>query len=83
MVLRLKEVGIGHALVQVSGADTIVVELSPIDKPIRVIDLLQSTGQLEMIDPQGQYLPPGTVVWMVSCLINGVSKPLASQKNSS
>ena len=29
------------------------------------------------------WAPPGTVVWMDSCLINGFSKPLASQKNSS
>jgi preprotein translocase subunit SecD len=54
--------GVSEPLIQTRGSDQIIVELPGVDDPQEAIAILQQTALLEIIDPLGQYLPPGTVV---------------------
>ena len=59
---RVNGLGVSEPLIQTRGADQIIVELPGVDDPQEAITILQQTALLEIIDPLGQYLPPGTVV---------------------
>ncbi|MGH2615358.1 MAG: protein translocase subunit SecD [Thermomicrobiales bacterium] len=59
---RVNGLGVSEPLIQTRGADQIIVELPGVDDPQEAIGILQQTALLEIIDPQGQYLPPGTLV---------------------
>jgi preprotein translocase subunit SecD len=59
---RVNELGVSEPLISTRGDDQILVELPGITDTEQAIALLQRTALLEVIDPQGQYLPPGTVV---------------------
>ncbi len=59
---RVNGLGVSEPLIQIRGSDQIIVELPGVDDPQQAVDVLQQTALLEIIDPQGQYLPPGTVV---------------------
>lgn len=59
---RVNGLGVSEATVQTSGADRIIVELPDVDQPERALATIRSTGKLELIDPQGQYLPDGLLV---------------------
>jgi preprotein translocase subunit SecD len=54
--------GVSEATVQTSGSDRIIVELPDVDQPEQALQTIRSTGKLELIDPQGQYLPKGQLV---------------------
>lgn len=59
---RVNALGVGETVVQLAGNDRLIVELPGVENPEQAIDTLRGTGRLEFIDPQGQFLAPGTVV---------------------
>jgi preprotein translocase subunit SecD len=59
---RVNGLGVSEATVQTSGSDRIIVELPDVDQPEQALATIRSTGKLELIDPQGQYLLKGTLV---------------------
>lgn len=59
---RVNGLGVSEPLIQTRGSDQIIVELPGVDDPQEAIAILQQTALLEIIDPLGQYLPPGTIV---------------------
>jgi preprotein translocase subunit SecD len=59
---RVNGLGVSEPLIQTRGSDQIIVELPGIEDPQQAVDILQETALLEIIDPQGQFLPPGTIV---------------------
>ncbi len=59
---RVNGLGVSEPLVQVRGDNQIIVELPGVADPQEAVNVLQQTALLEIIDPQGQYLPPGTRV---------------------
>ncbi|NWF81217.1 MAG: protein translocase subunit SecD [Chloroflexi bacterium] len=59
---RVNALGVGETVVQLAGNDRLIVELPGVENPEQAVDTLRGTGRLEFIDPQGQYLAPGTVV---------------------
>ena len=59
---RVNGLGVSESVVQRSGTDRIIVELPGVKNPEQAIQTIRSTGQLEFIDPQGQYLQANTAV---------------------
>ncbi len=59
---RVNGLGVSEPLIQTRGSDQIIVELPGVQDPENAVKILQQTALLEFIDPQGQYLPEGTVV---------------------
>jgi preprotein translocase subunit SecD len=59
---RVNGLGVSEPLIQTRGDDQVIVELPGVDDPQEAIAILQQTALLEIIDPLGQYLPPGTEV---------------------
>ncbi|MDQ2655137.1 MAG: protein translocase subunit SecD [Chloroflexota bacterium] len=59
---RINALGVSEPLIQTRGSDQIIVELPGIRNPEDAIQIMQETALLEIIDPQGRSLPPGTVV---------------------
>lgn len=59
---RVNELGVSEPLIQTRGVNQIIVELPGADDVEQAIDTLQATALLEFIDPQGEFLPPGTRV---------------------
>lgn len=59
---RVNALGVNEPLVQTRGNDQIVVELPGVEDPDTAIEVLQDTALLEIIDSQGAFLPPGTIV---------------------
>src|SRR5687768_9750292 len=59
---RINALGVSESVIQTRGSDQIIVELPGVDDPDEAVSILQKTALLEIIDPQGQFLPPGTIV---------------------
>ncbi|CAN5777304.1 protein translocase subunit SecD [soil metagenome] len=59
---RVNGLGVSEPVVQTRGSDQIIVELPGVEDPDEAVDVVQQTALLEIIDPQGQSLPPGAVV---------------------
>jgi preprotein translocase subunit SecD len=59
---RVNGLGVSEPLLQTRGNNQIIVELPGVKDPQEAINILQRTALLEIIDPQGQYLAPGTIV---------------------
>ncbi|MDP9366397.1 MAG: protein translocase subunit SecD [Chloroflexota bacterium] len=59
---RVNGLGVAEPLIQVRGDDQIIVELPGVEDPQEAVRTLQQTALLEIIDPQGQYLPEGVFV---------------------
>jgi preprotein translocase subunit SecD len=59
---RVNSLGVSEPLIQTRGDNQIIVELPGVDDPEQAVEVLQETALLEIIDPQGQFLPPGTIV---------------------
>jgi preprotein translocase subunit SecD len=59
---RVNGLGVSEPFIQTRGSDQIIVELPGVDDPQEAVGILQQTALLEIIDPNGQYLPPGTIV---------------------
>lgn len=59
---RVNGLGVSEPLIQTRGNNQIIVELPGVDDPEEAVKVVQQTALLEIIDPQGQYLPEGTYV---------------------
>jgi preprotein translocase subunit SecD len=59
---RVNGLGVSEPVLQTRGNDQIIVELPGVADPQEATNILQRTALLEIIDPQGQFLPPGTIV---------------------
>src|SRR5690606_2457880 len=59
---RVNALGVSEPLIQTRGGDQIIVELPGIDDPERAVQILRETALIEIIDPMGEFLPPGTIV---------------------
>ena len=59
---RVNGLGVSEPFIQTRGNDEIIIELPGVADPQEAVRILQQTALLEIIDPQGQYLPPGTLV---------------------
>jgi preprotein translocase subunit SecD len=59
---RVNGLGVSEPLIQTRGDNQIIVELPGLTDPEQAIDVLKATALLEIVDPLGQYLPPGTIV---------------------
>lgn len=59
---RVNGLGVSESVVQLSGADRIIVELPGVKDPQQAVETLRGTGRLEFIDTKGQSLNPGTIV---------------------
>ncbi len=59
---RVNALGVNEPIVQTRGNNQIIVELPGVDNPDEAVEVVRETALLEIIDPQGQYLPPGTRV---------------------
>jgi preprotein translocase subunit SecD len=59
---RVNGLGVSEPVIQTRGDNQIIVELPGLDDPEAAINVLKETALLEIIDPQGQYLPVGTTV---------------------
>lgn len=59
---RVNALGVSEPVVQTRGDNQIIVELPGVEDPDEAIQVVRETALLEIIDPMGQYLAPGTVV---------------------
>jgi preprotein translocase subunit SecD len=59
---RVNGLGVSEPVIQTQGNNQIIVELPGVEDPEEAVRVLQQTALLEIIDPQGQLLPEGTVV---------------------
>lgn len=59
---RINGLGVSEPLIQTRGSNQIIIELPGVEDPREAIEIMQQTALLEIIDPMGQYLPPGMVV---------------------
>lgn len=59
---RVGGLGVNEPLVQTRGNDQIIVELPGVTDPERAVEVVRQTALLEIIDTNGLYLAPGTVV---------------------
>lgn len=59
---RINGLGVSEPLIQTRGNNQIIIELPGVDDPQEAIAIMQETALLEIIDPQGMFLPEGMVV---------------------
>ena len=59
---RVNGLGVSEPVVQTRGNNQVVVELAGATDPEEATRIVQKTALLEIINTNGQYLPPGTVV---------------------
>lgn len=59
---RVNGLGVSEPVIQTRGDNQIIVELPGIDDPDEAVRVVQQTALLEIIDPQGAYLPEGSIV---------------------
>lgn len=59
---RVGGLGVSEPLVQTRGNNQIIVELPGVTDPEQAVEVVRQTALLEIIDTNGQYLAPGTVV---------------------
>ncbi|MBX3069574.1 MAG: protein translocase subunit SecD [Thermomicrobiales bacterium] len=59
---RVNALGVSEPVVQTRGNNQIIVELPGVENPDEAVEVVRETALLEIIDPQGQYLPAGTRV---------------------
>jgi preprotein translocase subunit SecD len=59
---RVNGLGVSEAVVQLAGNDNIIVELPGIKNAAEASKALEGAGNLEFIDPRGEYLADGTPV---------------------
>ncbi len=59
---RVNGLGVSEPVVQTRGNNQIVVELAGATDPEEATRIVQKTALLEIINTNGQYLPPGTIV---------------------
>ncbi|MFL5760447.1 MAG: protein translocase subunit SecD [Thermomicrobiales bacterium] len=59
---RVNGLGVSEPVIQTQNNNQIIVELPGVKDPEEAVRVLKETALLEIIDPQGQFLPEGTVV---------------------
>ncbi len=59
---RVNGLGVSEPLIQTRGNNQIVIELPGVNNPENAVRVLQQTALLEIIDPNGSFLTPGTTV---------------------
>lgn len=59
---RVNGLGVSEPVVQTRGSNQVVVELAGATDPQEATRIVQKTALLEIIDTNGQFLPPGTIV---------------------
>ncbi len=59
---RINGLGVSEPVVQTRGDNQIVVELAGATDPEEATRLVQRTALLEIVDTQGQFLAPGTII---------------------
>jgi preprotein translocase subunit SecD len=59
---RVNGLGVSEPVIRTRGNNQISVELPGVSDAAHAVQVIQRTALLEIIDPQGQYLPPGTRV---------------------
>ncbi len=59
---RVNGLGVSEAVVQLAGSDSIIVELPGIKNAAEASAALEGAGNLEFIDPRGEFLAEGTPV---------------------
>lgn len=59
---RVNGLGVSEPLIQTRGSNQIVIELPGVNDPENAVRVLQQTALLEIINPNGQFLPVGTTV---------------------
>ena len=59
---RVNGLGVSEPLIQTRGNNQIIVELPGLTDVNQAIEVLRTTALLEIVDPNGQYLPEGTFV---------------------
>ncbi len=59
---RVSGLGVSEPLIQTRGSDQIIVELPGVGDPESAVQVIAQTALLEIIDPQGEFLPEGTIV---------------------
>lgn len=59
---RVNGLGVSEPVIRTRGNNQISVELPGVTDAAHAVQVIQRTALLEIIDPQGQYLPPGTRV---------------------
>jgi preprotein translocase subunit SecD len=59
---RVNGLGVSEPVVQTRGNNQVVVELAGATDPEEATRIVQKTALLEIINTNGQYLPPGTIV---------------------
>lgn len=59
---RVNGLGVSEPLIQTRGDNQIIVELPGIEDPEEAVRVVQQTALLEIIDPQGTFLPEGQIV---------------------
>jgi preprotein translocase subunit SecD len=59
---RVSGLGVSEPLIQTRGDDQIIVELPGVGDPETAVQVIAQTALLEIIDPQGEFLPEGAIV---------------------
>lgn len=59
---RVNGLGVSEPLIQTRGNNQIIVELPGLTDVEQAIEVIRTTALLEIVDPQGQYLPTGAYV---------------------
>jgi preprotein translocase subunit SecD len=59
---RVNGLGVSEPLIQTRGNNQIIVELPGLTDVNQAIEVIRTTALLEIVDPQGQFLPVGTFV---------------------
>ncbi|MEX2426125.1 MAG: protein translocase subunit SecD, partial [Thermomicrobiaceae bacterium] len=59
---RVSGMGVSEPLIQTRGDDQIIVELPGVGDPETAVQVIAQTALLEIIDPNGEMLPEGTIV---------------------
>lgn len=70
---RVNGLGVSEAIVQQQGENRLIVELPGVDNPDQAVQTIQSTGQLEFVNPQGRTLRQNMV-------INTTNRPTAAEE---
>ncbi len=69
---RVNGLGVSESVVQVQGANRLIVELPGVNNPDQAVETLRSTGQLEFIDPAGAQMSQGMI-------LNTTNRPTAAK----
>ena len=79
---RVNGLGVSEPVVQTRGDNQIVVELAGAADPEEATRIVQRTALLEIVDTNGQFLPPGTIVTTTLGALEDVDPDQATAQGS-